>query len=109
GVDTARTSAKIANVAPTLGTFSVPTLPQALIGTGVTLSVSAPFTDPGILDAHTATLDCGIDAVSESNAPNGTAGGTCTFTSPGVYAVQLTVRDEDGGSDTRLAGGQVVV
>jgi PKD repeat protein len=109
GVDTARTTAAVANVAPVLGTLSVPTTPLALTTGGATLPVSAPFTDAGILDAHTSTLDCGIGAVTQSDAPNGTAGGACTFTSPGVYAIQLTVRDEDGGTDTRLASGQVVV
>lgn len=109
GVDTARTTATIANVAPVLGTFSVPTIPFALTTDGVTLPVSATFTDAGILDAHTSTLDCGIGALAQFDAPNGIAGGTCTFTSPGVYAVWLTVRDEDGGNDTRRASGQVVV
>ena len=109
GVDTARTTATIANVAPVLGAFSVPTTPLALTAVGVTLPVSATFTDAGILDAHTMTLDCGIGTITQFDAPNGTAGGACTFTSPGVYAIQLTVRDEDGGSDTRLASGQVVV
>jgi PKD repeat protein len=109
GVDTARTTATIANVAPVLGPVSVPTTPLALTTAGVTLPVSATFTDAGILDAHTTTLDCGTGALTQSDAPNGTAGGTCTFASPGVYAIQLTVRDEDGGSDTRLASGQVVV
>ena len=51
GVDTARTTATIANVAPLLGTFSVPTTPFALTTAGVTLPVSATFTDAGILDA----------------------------------------------------------
>jgi PKD repeat protein len=109
GVDTARTTATIANVAPVLGTFSVPTTPFGLTAAGVTLPVSATFTDAGILDAHTSTLDCGTGAVTQSDSPNGAAGGACAFTSPGVYSIQLTVRDEDGGTDTRLASGQVVV
>jgi hypothetical protein len=37
------------------------------------------------------------------------AGGVCAFSEPGVYAIQLTVRDDDGGSDTKLASGQVVI
>jgi len=109
GVDTARTTATIANVSPVIGAFSVPTSPQPLTAAGVTVSVSATFTDAGILDAHSAVLDCGTGGVSESGAPNGTAAGDCTFTRPGVYPIQLTVRDDDGGSDTRLASGQVVV
>ena len=109
GVDTARTTATISNAAPVLAAFAVPTSPLALTAAGVTLPVSATFTDVGVLDTHVTTLDCGTGVTAPSDAPNGTAGGACTFTSPGVYSIQLTVRDEDGGSDSQLASGQVVV
>jgi hypothetical protein len=109
GVDTARTTATISNAAPSLAAFSVPAAPLALTSAGVSLPVTATFTDVGALDSHTATLDCGVGVTAQSNAPNGTAGGACLFTAPGVYTIQLTVRDDDGGSDTRLANGQVVV
>jgi len=109
GVDTARTTAAISNVAPVLAPFSVQAAPLALTAGGVTLSVSATFTDVGVADAHTATLDCGDGAVVPAMAPNGTVDGTCLFTTPGVYIIQLTVRDDGGGSDTRFATGQAVV
>ena len=109
GVDTARTVATIANVAPTLAPFSVPTTPLPLTAGGVTLPISSTFTDPGTADTETATLDCGVGTPVQSPAPNGTAGGDCTFLSPGVYTIQLSVTDDDGGSDTKLATGQVVV
>jgi PKD repeat protein len=109
GVDTARTVASIANVAPVVASFSVPTTPLALTAGGVTLPISATFSDVGVLDTHTATLDCGDGLIAQSSTPNGTASGTCTFSDPGVYAIQLTVRDDDGAGDTRLASGQVVV
>jgi PKD repeat protein len=109
GVDTARTTATISNVAPTLAAFTVPTAPLPLAAGGVTLPISSTFTDPGTADTHTATLDCGVGAPVQSAAPNGTAGGQCTFTSPGVYAIQLSVSDDDGGSDMKVATGQVVV
>ena len=109
GVDTARTTATISNVAPTLGSFSVSTTPRGLTNGAVTVPVSATFTDPGSLDTHTATLDCGSGFTAQSFAPDGNANGECSYSSPGVYSIQLTVRDNDGGSDTRLASGQVVV
>jgi hypothetical protein len=109
GVDTARTTATITNVAPTLAAFSVPTTPVPLTAGGVTLPISATFTDPGTADTHTASLDCGTGTPVQSPAPNGTAGGVCTFASPGVYAIQLSVSDDDGGVDTKLASGQVVI
>jgi hypothetical protein len=108
-VDTARTTATISNVAPTLASFSVSTTPRGLANGVVTVPVSATFTDPGSLDTHTAMLDCGSGFTAQSFAPDGTASGECSFSSPGVYSIQLTVRDDDGDSDTKLASGQVVV
>ena len=35
--------------------------------------------------------------------------GSCTFTSAGVYSVKVTVRDDDGGSDSKTSTGKVVV
>jgi hypothetical protein len=62
GVDTAWTTATIANVAPALGAFSVPTTAVMLTPAGVAVPVSSTFMDPGSLDTHTATLDCGVGA-----------------------------------------------
>lgn len=109
GVDTARTTATIANVAPKLAPFSISTTPIPVGSGGVTVPVSANFTDPGTLDTHTASLDCGTGSTTESAAPNGQAVGECTFTTPGFYVVRLTVRDDDGDSDSKVATGQVIV
>jgi len=109
GVDTARTTATIANVAPALAAFSLPTTPLALIPGGATVPVSVQFTDPGTLDTHTATVECGSATPVQSDILDGTASGACSFSTPGVYSIRLTVRDDDGGSDTKLATGQVVV
>jgi hypothetical protein len=108
GVDTARTTATVSNVAPTVAAFTVPTTPIALTGGVATVPISTTFSDPGS-DSHVATLDCGTGVPVQSDAPNGTAGGTCTFSTAGVYAVRLTVLDDDGDSDTEVATGQVVV
>ena len=109
GVDTARTTATISNVAPKIGAFSVSSTPLVLKTGGVSLAISGVFTDAGTLDTHTSSLDCGTGAAVQSEAPNGSATGTCTFSSAGVYAVTLTVRDDDGDSDTKKASGQIVV
>ena len=108
GVDTARTTAIVSNVAPTVASFTVPSTPIALTGGVASISVATSFSDPGN-DTFVTALDCGTGTMSQAAAPNGTAGGTCTFASAGVYAVQLTVRDDDGDSDTEVATGQVVV
>jgi hypothetical protein len=113
GVDTARTTATIANVAPALGAFSVPNTVVRLALGGVAVPVSSMFSDPGALDTHTATLDCGIGdmtvALVDEVPAHSTAGGTCSYSTAGVYAVRLTVRDDDGASDTELGSGHVVV
>jgi len=109
GVDTARTTASVANVAPTLAAFSVTAAPLALVDGGVAVPVSTTYADPGTLDAHTATLDCGVGTAVASDAPNGAATGVCTFSSPGVYTLRMTVADDDGGTDSKAAAGQVVV
>jgi PKD repeat protein len=109
GVDTVRTTATIANVAPAVAPFSVPTAPIALTAGGVSVPVSTTFADPGTLDTYTATLDCGTGVSAQSDAPNGSADGLCTFTSAGIYGVQITVRDDDGGTNTAAATGQIVI
>jgi PKD repeat protein len=109
GVDTARTTATVANIAPTLGAFSIPVTPIALNAGGASVPITTTFTDPGTLDTHMASLDCGAGVTVQSQAPNGAVSGTCTFTSAGVYVVRLTVTDDDGGSDTKRSSGQVVI
>ncbi len=109
GVDTARTTATISNVAPSLAAFSAPATPLGLTPGGVTVPVSSSFTDPGTLDTHTASLDCGTGVTAQSEVVGETASSACSFSSAGVYSIRLTVRDNDGGSDTKLASGQIVV
>ena len=109
GVDTARTTATISNVAPSLSAFSVPATPLGLTPGGVTVPVSSSFTDPGTVDTHTASLDCGSGVTAQSEVVGEMASSACSFSSPGVYSIRLTVRDKDGGSDTKLSSGPIVV
>jgi len=89
------------NVPPVIGTVTGLTSDPLPVGT--TLTVSAPFTDPGVLDTHTCTVtwDDGMTpvsgTVSESNG-NGTCTASMTFTSAGVYKVTIEVKDKDGGT-----------
>lgn len=109
GTHSASATVAVANVAPAVAPFTVPSAPLALMTGGVKVNVSTTFTDPGSLDEHTARLDCGVGAAAVSPAPNGVFTGTCTFEAAGVYAVQLTVQDDDGDAHSVAATGQVVV
>jgi len=98
-VGTSSATADVANVAPTVGLMSAPVDPLE-IGTPVT--VTAGFTDPGILDTHTGMIDWGDGSsssatVTEANG-SGSASGSHAYTSAGVYRVSLTVTDKDGGA-----------
>ncbi len=93
----------VKNVAPKIGTVTGLTAEPLPVGT--TLTVTAPFTDPGVLDTHTCTVnwDDGAGAVPGSVAET-SGSGSCTasrtFTSAGVYRVTIVVTDKDDGEDT---------
>ncbi|MEZ4868660.1 MAG: choice-of-anchor Q domain-containing protein [Caldilineaceae bacterium] len=83
------------NVAPTVGAISVPVDPQQI---GTAVNASDPFSDPGTGDTHTATWDWGDGSTSAGTVGSGAVGpDSHTYTTPGVYTVQLTVTDDDGG------------
>ncbi|HEX9548489.1 MAG TPA: PKD domain-containing protein, partial [Acidimicrobiales bacterium] len=96
--NTAVTTAMISNVAPTVGLITAPVQP---VEVGTSVVASANFTDPGVLDTHTGTIDWGDGtsssaAVSEVNG-SGSASGSHAYAVAGVYTVTLTVTDKDGG------------
>ena len=99
----------IANVPPTARILAPADGSVLRAGRHVTLSGS--FTDPGVLDTHTATWTVGSTAIpatiSEHNG-NGTATAVWTPTAAGFYPLSLTVRDKDGGTTT-VGGGTLVV
>lgn len=95
--DTQTTVAAVANVPPT-----VEAGPDHMINEGDSISlVPATFTDPGVLDTHTATIDWGdgtVDTgvVSESDG-SGTVSGSHVYGDNGTFVVTVTVCDDDGG------------
>lgn len=90
---------QVANVAPTLSEISAPLDPVQI---NQAVSASAGFTDPGVLDTHTALWDWGdgttaAGTVTETNG-SGSVADSHTYTLPGVYRIGLTVTDKDGGT-----------
>jgi PKD repeat protein len=98
GSDTANVT--VNNVPPSIELMSVsPTDP---LPPGVPVELTGIFSDPGILDTHTATIEWGDGQTTTINVPFGTyiVTGDHTYTSAGVYLIALTVTDNDGGSDS---------
>ena len=95
GCDTVTVS--VTNVAPTIETLIVPLDP---IQVGITVETSATFTDPGVLDTHSAIWDWGDSSTSEGVIDDYNISSSHIYETPGVYTITLTVEDGDGGADT---------
>ena len=98
GSDTANVT--VNNVPPSIESMSVS--PADPLPPGVLLELIGMFSDPGILDIHTATIEWGDGQTTSINVPFGTylVTGNHTYASAGAYIVTLTVVDDDGGSDS---------
>ncbi len=102
--DTKTTTANIANVAPTVGPITAPTDPQSV---DTTISISSPYTDPGILDTHTATIDWNDGSTTAGIVTEtggfGSVTGSHAYNTPGIYQITLTITDKDGGVGTAVS------
>jgi hypothetical protein len=90
------TSVTVLNVPPTVTAIG------DSIDEGGAASVSATFTDPGVLDTHTATIDWDDGTPAEivvvvQGAGFGSLGTDHIYGDNGVYNVEVTVTDNDGG------------
>ena len=95
GTDTAAVT--VNNVAPSVD--AGPDWAVDLEDTG--LSITAGFSDPGVLDTHSATIDWGDGTVDDATVDQeaATASGSHTYEDDGDYVVTVCVEDDDGGSD----------
>jgi hypothetical protein len=97
------------NLPPTIESITAPVAPVPL---GSPVAITATFTDPGVADTHTATIDWGdgnvtSGTVAEANG-SGTITGSHVYAAPGVYDISVTVTDNHGGSDTEVYSFVVV-
>jgi hypothetical protein len=95
----AQATVNVLNVAPTVAAINAPVDPNPV---NTTIHASANFTDPGVLDTHTAVWNWGdggssAGIVNETNG-SGSVSGSHAYTTAGVYTLTVTVTDKDGGS-----------
>jgi len=96
---TSSTTVYVANVPPSAGIIVGPSGP---VQVNSVINASASFTDPGVVDSHTASWNWGDGTsspgtVGESNG-SGAVGGSHAYAQAGVYTITLTVTDKDSGS-----------
>jgi hypothetical protein len=87
------------NQPPTVGTIIAPVDP---VQVGTEVNVNADFTDPDSMDTHTAVWDWGDGTTTDSMVANYTVSGSHIYMPPGVYTIQLTVRDSVGGAGSAV-------
>ena len=97
GIDTDEIVVTVGNVAP-----AVDAGPDASILIGEIHELASGFSDPGILDTHSATIDWGDGSPIEAGAVTqgagfGSVAGTHQYSAPGVYIVTVCVADDDTG------------
>jgi len=92
-------SLTVNNVVPTVGEITAPLDPLQV---NTEIATSASFTDPGVLDTHTAVWDWGDGStspgtVSETDGSDSVTG-SHIYATAGVYTVTLKVTDKDGST-----------
>ncbi len=108
--DTDSTTVIVNNVAPTVDAGS-----GQMITEGDTASFAGSFTDPGVQDTHTATIEWGDGTVEPGTvtqgAGSGIVAGSHSYPTAGNYTVTVTVMDDDSGvgNDTFNVTVNVVV
>ena len=100
----ATTTAAVVNVSPSVAAFNGATgMP------GETYQAAGTFTDPGVDDVFTATVDYGDGSGVQPLALSGNGFSLShQYDAAGTFTVTVTVRDADGGVGTRTATVTVV-
>jgi endoglucanase len=97
------------NAAPAAGALVGPLEPFSV---GTATEVRATFTDPGVADAHTATIDWGDGTTSGATIVEASGAGSLsashTYSAAGIYRVVVTILDDDGGSTSSALDSLVV-
>jgi hypothetical protein len=102
-----RTVVVVANVPPLITSVTGPVAPVTI---GAPVTISGTFSDPGILDTHDVEIVWGDGTATTATADSAqrSFAGLHTYASAGVYTVEITVSDDDGGSGSTLFSYVVV-
>jgi PKD repeat protein len=100
--DTGTAIVTVNNLAASVGTITAPVTP---VQANTAITASASFTDVGVLDTHTAVWNWGDGTTSNATLTESNGSGSVfdshTYTTAGVYAITLTVTDNNGGATTQ--------
>jgi hypothetical protein len=96
---------QVTNVAPVVNSITLGSVPIALGGTA---SITASFTDPGINDAETATINWDDGQTLPGTVSNRTVTGSHIYASAGVYTITITVTDNNGGVGSRMSSVETI-
>ena len=109
GSDTDTTTHVVLNLPPSVGAVTVSPEPS---NEGQSVTASASFTDPGVNDTHTCTVDYGDGS---GPLPGTVSAGTCTGPAhvyadegTGSYTVTVSVSDTDGGTGSNTGSHSVL-
>ncbi|TPW17944.1 MAG: PDK repeat-containing protein, partial [bacterium] len=97
GTSTRTFVASVSNVAPDLAPLADQSASE---GSPVSL-LGANFSDSGLLDSHTATVDWGDGTTEAAPISSKTVYAQHAYGDNGAYTVTVTVRDDDGGTSSR--------
>jgi hypothetical protein len=108
-VESARVT--VANVVPALGAITYPALP---LPAGGAATIAGSFSDPGVIDTHSASVQWGSGVpFKAATVTEGRGSGTFTTARsdlpPGVYPITVRVVDKDSGVVERATSEFLVV
>jgi PKD repeat protein len=105
----------VVNIAP--GLTGLTPVPGSPFVPGQTVEFATYFYDPGVLDAHTATIDwgdgnTGVPTITEFGDGGGQISASHAYAAGGVYTIHYTVSDEldtgEGFSEVWVSGASVI-
>jgi hypothetical protein len=113
GTGTTGTTVRVNDLDPVLSAISMDQPnPQFILPLVHTLEFTVSFTDTGTQDTHTAVWDWDDSTSSTGMVTESSGSGIVTnshvFSAPGMYYVEVTVTDDDGGIDTAIIMVEVV-